>query len=184
MRSSRRDGTLHEEARWIQHQEDARAFYGEEIEILPSPLLLEEIEEVFGGSCLVLVSPGYEPGQNRTTSTPPTPMSSSSRRRHLLSTPAAAAAQFSCPQRPLLSSHALVLLQTRRAIHIHSGCSRAIHVHSGSSRAIHVHSGSSRAIHVHSGLSHRRVSCWLFLSAGTPPPSELRPALGPDLAFQ
>ncbi|KAK5617521.1 hypothetical protein CRENBAI_004842 [Crenichthys baileyi] len=53
--------------------------YGKEVEILPSPLLLQEMEEVFVGSRLAQAPPGYEPGKNRTTATPPAPMSSSSR---------------------------------------------------------------------------------------------------------
>ncbi|KAK5623951.1 hypothetical protein CRENBAI_025441 [Crenichthys baileyi] len=39
----------------------ARAMYGEDIEILPSPLLLEEIEKTFLGSRLVLVPLSYGP---------------------------------------------------------------------------------------------------------------------------
>ncbi|KAK5617376.1 hypothetical protein CRENBAI_006914 [Crenichthys baileyi] len=75
---------------WIQQQEeDARALYGEDIETLPSPLLLEETEEVFGGSRLVLAPPGYKPGRNRSTHPMPCPVASSShsrRRRHLPAT--------------------------------------------------------------------------------------------------
>ncbi|KAK5620088.1 hypothetical protein CRENBAI_002263 [Crenichthys baileyi] len=148
-------GTSHNQDRayidllgWIrQQEEDTRTLYAEDIETLPSALLLEEIEEVFGGSRLVLAPPGYEPGQNRTTPTPPTPASSSPRRRR----------RRQLLQRPLLSSPRLQ----------------------------------------HSLLSHprpqrpqpnhplpQRVSCCLFLSAGTPPPSEPRPSSGPDIDFQ
>ncbi|MEQ2234530.1 hypothetical protein ILYODFUR_032644 [Ilyodon furcidens] len=52
-----------------------RARYGEDIEILHSPLLLKEIEETFGGFQLVLACPGYGPGQNCSSLPPPSPAS-------------------------------------------------------------------------------------------------------------
>ncbi|MEQ2316232.1 hypothetical protein AMECASPLE_030533, partial [Ameca splendens] len=83
----------------IQQQEkDARALYGEDIETLPSPLLLEEMQEVFGGSRLVLAPPGYELDRNHSTRPMPSSVASSSHRkhrRHLSSTSAAATAQLS-----------------------------------------------------------------------------------------
>ncbi|KAK5607898.1 hypothetical protein CRENBAI_009020 [Crenichthys baileyi] len=47
-----------------QHEEEARAMFREDIEILSSPLLVEEIEETLRGSKLLLAPPGYRPGQN------------------------------------------------------------------------------------------------------------------------
>ncbi|MEQ2173008.1 hypothetical protein GOODEAATRI_027236, partial [Goodea atripinnis] len=45
---------------WMQQQDvEARAMHGEDIEILPSPLLLEEMEKTFLGTRLVLVSLAY-----------------------------------------------------------------------------------------------------------------------------
>ncbi|KAK5617072.1 hypothetical protein CRENBAI_016556 [Crenichthys baileyi] len=90
--------------RWIQQQEEElREMYGEEVEILPSPLLLQEMEEVFGGSQLAQASQCMGPGPNRTSASPSARVSS--RRRCCCrqppadqpSTSAAASAQPSSP---------------------------------------------------------------------------------------
>ncbi|KAK5605364.1 hypothetical protein CRENBAI_025563 [Crenichthys baileyi] len=81
---------------WIHQQdEEIKARYGEDIEIEPSPILLAEMEEVFGGSRLVLAPPGYNPSQRSSTfvSSAPVPCSSRRRRRHRLPSAAAAAAE-------------------------------------------------------------------------------------------
>ncbi|MEQ2282284.1 hypothetical protein AMECASPLE_038864 [Ameca splendens] len=64
--------------------------YGEEVELSPSPLLLEEMEECFGEADWADV--GFEPGRNRCS-----PAQSSSKRRrsrHKRSTSAAASAEL------------------------------------------------------------------------------------------
>ncbi|MEQ2263752.1 hypothetical protein XENORESO_012211 [Xenotaenia resolanae] len=49
---------------WIHQQgEEIKTRYGEDVEIKPFPIVLAEMEEVFGGSGLVLASPGYKPSQ-------------------------------------------------------------------------------------------------------------------------
>ncbi|MEQ2270999.1 hypothetical protein XENORESO_019493, partial [Xenotaenia resolanae] len=80
---------------WI-HQQDEKikARYREDIEIEPSPILLAEMEEVLGGSRLVLAPPGYKPKQWSSTfvSSAPVPFSSCRQhRRHLPSAAASAA---------------------------------------------------------------------------------------------
>ncbi|KAK5623117.1 hypothetical protein CRENBAI_019565 [Crenichthys baileyi] len=61
---------------WTQQQGgEIRARYGEDIEIQPSALLLEEMEETFRGSRLVLAPLGYGPRQNYSSSHSPFPTS-------------------------------------------------------------------------------------------------------------
>ncbi|MEQ2317055.1 hypothetical protein AMECASPLE_038838 [Ameca splendens] len=115
------EGTSHEDQadrakelkiRSKQQEETLRALYGEGVEILPSPLLLEEME-CFGVSDRAAMD--IAPNRNRTS-----PTCSSSRRRHprrKRSTPAAAN-----PAEPKPA---------------HSGSCRAIHVRSGSHGASH-----------------------------------------------
>ncbi|MED6234346.1 hypothetical protein ATANTOWER_027501 [Ataeniobius toweri] len=94
---------------WI-HQQDEKikATYGEDIEIEPSPILLAEMEEVLGGSRLVLAPPGYKPNQLSSTfvSSAPVPFSSCRQHRHHLPSAAAVAARAihasssRCPSHP------------------------------------------------------------------------------------
>ncbi|KAK5606143.1 hypothetical protein CRENBAI_026298 [Crenichthys baileyi] len=74
--------------KWVQQQDEMlRALYGEEVEILPSPLLLEEMEECFCETDWAAVT--LEPGRNCSSSVC---ASSKPRRSHRKrSTPAAAA---------------------------------------------------------------------------------------------
>ncbi|MEQ2312772.1 hypothetical protein AMECASPLE_034672 [Ameca splendens] len=86
---------------WIQQQDDElKARYGEDIEIEPSPILLAKMAEVFGGSGLVLASPGYKLNQRSSTFVSSASVPSSSRRRlcrRLSSKPAAATAESPTP---------------------------------------------------------------------------------------
>ncbi|MED6240860.1 hypothetical protein ATANTOWER_029647 [Ataeniobius toweri] len=60
---------------WIEQQDETlRALYGEEVEILPSPLLLEEMEECFCETDWAAMA--FEPGRNRSS-----PAHASSKRR-------------------------------------------------------------------------------------------------------
>ncbi|MEQ2281978.1 hypothetical protein AMECASPLE_035846, partial [Ameca splendens] len=69
--------------KWVQQQDETlRALYGEEVEILPSPLLLEEMEECFCETDWATMT--FEPGRNRSSPA----HASFKRRKH--STPAAA----------------------------------------------------------------------------------------------
>ncbi|MED6233459.1 hypothetical protein ATANTOWER_012102, partial [Ataeniobius toweri] len=86
---------------WCQQQDfELKVKYRENIEIEPSPILLVEMEEVFGGSGLVLASPGYKPNQRSSTFVSSALVFSSSRqrRRHRPSSkPAAVTAESSPP---------------------------------------------------------------------------------------
>ncbi|MED6255930.1 hypothetical protein ATANTOWER_017057 [Ataeniobius toweri] len=78
---------------WIHQQgEEIKTRYGEDVEIEPFPILLAEMEEVFGSSGLVLASPGYKPSQRSPSFVSSAPVSSSSRQRRRLRQPSAAAA--------------------------------------------------------------------------------------------
>ncbi|KAK5602585.1 hypothetical protein CRENBAI_007421 [Crenichthys baileyi] len=81
--------TVKELKKWVQQQEETlRALYGEEVELTPSPLLLEEMEECFGETDWAAV--GFLPKQSRSS-----PVRASSKPRHphhKRFTPAAAAA--------------------------------------------------------------------------------------------
>ncbi|MED6243119.1 hypothetical protein ATANTOWER_015260 [Ataeniobius toweri] len=75
--------------RWVQQQQEEtlRALYGEEVELAPSPLLLEELEECFGGTDWAAMD--FVPGRSRSS---PARSSAKRRRPHRKrSTPAAAA---------------------------------------------------------------------------------------------
>ncbi|MEQ2230755.1 hypothetical protein ILYODFUR_032654 [Ilyodon furcidens] len=81
-----------------QQDVEARVMHGEDIEILPSPLLLEEMEKTFLGSRLVLVPLAYGLGQHGSSPPPQfccsstaslllVPSSSYQRRNHCRDTP-------------------------------------------------------------------------------------------------
>ncbi|MEQ2293086.1 hypothetical protein AMECASPLE_029577 [Ameca splendens] len=73
--------------RWVRQQEEIlQSMYGEEVELCPSPLFLEEMEEYFVESDWA--SSGYKPGRNR--STPARPSTKRHRPRRKRSTPAEA----------------------------------------------------------------------------------------------
>ncbi|MEQ2229752.1 hypothetical protein ILYODFUR_022102 [Ilyodon furcidens] len=83
---------------WIHQQgEEIKTRYGEDVEIKPFPILLAEMEEVFGGSGLVLASPGYKPSQRSPSFVSSAPVSSSSRQRRRLRQPSAAASTAEQP---------------------------------------------------------------------------------------
>ncbi|KAK5610921.1 hypothetical protein CRENBAI_024531 [Crenichthys baileyi] len=68
--------TVKELKKWVQQQEETlRALYGEEVELTPSPLLLEEMEECFGETDWAAV--GFLPKQSRSS-----PVRTSSKPRH------------------------------------------------------------------------------------------------------
>ncbi|KAK5598395.1 hypothetical protein CRENBAI_012273 [Crenichthys baileyi] len=81
--------TVKELKKWVQQQDETlRTLYGEEVELTPLPLLLEEMEECFGETDWVAV--GFLPKQSRSS-----PVRASSKPRHphhKRFTPAAAAA--------------------------------------------------------------------------------------------
>ncbi|KAK5609164.1 hypothetical protein CRENBAI_015218 [Crenichthys baileyi] len=80
--------------KWMQQQEEElRKMYGEEVEILPSPMLLQEMEEA-RLSLPTPVSPGFIPGPRRSGLPPSVSATSTHRRppRRKRSTSAAAAA--------------------------------------------------------------------------------------------
>ncbi|MED6243695.1 hypothetical protein ATANTOWER_025353 [Ataeniobius toweri] len=98
--------------KWVQQQEETlRALYEEEVELSPSPLLLEEMEECFSETDWAALD--FGPSRNRSS---PAHTSSKPRRpRCKRSTPAAAALGCS---------------SSGRARHTHSGFASA-HAHSG-----------------------------------------------------
>ncbi|MED6247408.1 hypothetical protein ATANTOWER_032472 [Ataeniobius toweri] len=88
--------------KWVQQQEaELRKMHGEEVEILPSPLLLQEMEEA-GISLLTPESPVLIPGRMR--SSPPSTFSASStssrRRRHHHGLSSSATATAVSPESP------------------------------------------------------------------------------------
>ncbi|MEQ2223475.1 hypothetical protein ILYODFUR_037134, partial [Ilyodon furcidens] len=68
--------------KWVtQQEEELRRIYGEEVEILPSPLLLQEMEEARGHQPTP-VSPAFIPGRIRSSLPPTVSATSISSRRH------------------------------------------------------------------------------------------------------